>query len=111
MRELAEALVKLLSPYAPHITEELWRVLGHEDFLSNQSWPQVDADALVRESMTIIVQVNGKLRARLQVPVDISKEDLEAVAKSDTNIQKFIQDKSIRKCIVVPKRLVNFVVG
>ncbi|MBF0590373.1 MAG: class I tRNA ligase family protein, partial [Magnetococcales bacterium] len=91
--------------------EELWRVLGHEGYLMDQKWPEADAEALTRESMTIIVQVNGKLRGRLEVPVDIEKGALEEMARTDVNVVNHLQGKQIRKTIVVPGRLVNFVVG
>ncbi|MBF0158024.1 MAG: leucine--tRNA ligase [Magnetococcales bacterium] len=111
LRELAESAVVLLNPYAPHITEELWRVLGYDSHLALHRWPQADPVALQRQEMTIVVQVNGKLRARLVVPVDVTQASLEAMAQADSRVQPWIAGKQVRQVVVVPGRLVNLVVG
>ncbi|MBF0124028.1 MAG: leucine--tRNA ligase [Magnetococcales bacterium] len=111
LRELAESAVILLNPYAPHITEELWRVLGHTTHLCRHRWPVADPEALRCQEMTIVVQVNGKLRTRLVVPVDLSQQELQAAAQADDRVRPWIADKSVRQVIVVPGRLVNIVVG
>jgi leucyl-tRNA synthetase len=85
-------------------------VLGHEASVVDEAWPVVDADALRSDHVQIIVQVNGKLRARLQLPAAASKEQIEAAALADENVQRFVVDKPIRKIIVVPGKLVNVVV-
>jgi len=101
--------LQLLNPFAPHLTEELNKQLGNENLLSSLAWPAFDATKLVEDEKTIIVQVNGKLRARLQVSADISKDDLEAMALSSEEVKNFTEDTTIRKVIVVPGKLVNIV--
>lgn len=103
------ALIKMLSPFAPHMTQVLWEHLGQQDLLCDAQWPQVDQSALVQDEIEMVVQVNGKLRAKLSVAVDATKETIEALAMAEENVQKFIEGKTIRKVIVVPKRLVNVV--
>ena len=109
-RESLEAVVVMLSPMVPHICHALWLELGHESVLIDQAWPTVDEGALRRDLVEIVVQVNGKLRGRLSVAVDASKESIEADALADENVQRFIDGKEIRKVIVVPGRLVSIVV-
>ena len=109
-RESLEAVVLMLSPMVPHICHALWLELGHESALIDQAWPTVDEGALQRDLVEIVVQVNGKLRGRLSVAVDASKESIEADALADENVQRFIDGKEIRKVIVVPGRLVSIVV-
>jgi len=109
-RESLEAVVVMLSPMVPHICHALWQELGHESALIDQRWPSVDKSALQRDLVEIVVQVNGKLRARLTVAADVSKDDVEAEARADENVQRFIAGKEIRKVIVVPGKLVNIVV-
>ena len=106
-REGVEACVRLLNPVAPHVTEELWRELGHKELLCEQPWPRADKAAVVDEEITLVVQVNGKLKSRLQVPADITKEDAEQRALEE--IQSHIEGLTVRRCIVVPGRLVNVV--
>ncbi|MEM9080085.1 MAG: class I tRNA ligase family protein [Verrucomicrobiota bacterium] len=101
--------LKILNPFAPHLTEELNSLLGQSELLSEQPWPKFDQSLLVESEITIIVQVNGKLRAKLQVPADISKDDLEETAKADPKVQEHTEGKTIRKVIVVPNKLVNIV--
>ncbi|WP_237067272.1 leucine--tRNA ligase [Microbulbifer guangxiensis] len=108
-REALEAAVKLLAPVTPHIGHQLWRALGNETALVDAPWPQVDEKALVRSSITLVVQVNGKVRAKLEAPADADKETLERMALSNDNVQKFIGDATVRKVIVVPGKLVNIV--
>ena len=110
VREALEAVVVMLSPMVPHICHALWQELGHNSALIDQSWPEADEDALESDQVEIVVQVNGKLRARLAVAVDASKNDVEAAALADENVQRYIEGKDIRKLIVVPGRLVNIVV-
>ncbi|WP_096087396.1 leucine--tRNA ligase [Agaribacterium haliotis] len=108
-REALDAAVLVLAPIVPHIAHELWSALGHEGAVIDASWPKVDESALTRSSITLIVQVNGKLRAKIDVPADADKEKLEHLALADDNVQKFIDGKMIRKVIVVPGKLVNVV--
>jgi len=109
-RESLEAVVVMLSPMVPHICHALWQELGHKSALIDQRWPAVDESALELDLIEMVVQVNGKLRARLTVPVDASKEAIEADALADENVQRYVEGKEIRKVIVVPGRLVSIVV-
>ncbi len=109
-QEALEACVLLLSPIAPHITHALWQSLGHDNAVIDQPWPQADEAAMVKDEIQIIVQVNGKLRARIDVPADASREQIEEIAIADANVQRFTEDKTIVKIIVVPGKLVNVVV-
>ncbi len=105
-----ESLLQLLAPFAPHITEELWHELGHNDTIHRDHWPQWDDTYLVSDRLTIIVQVNGKLRAKLAVATDASESDITAQALADEHVQKFVTNKQVRKTIYVPGKLLNIVV-
>jgi leucyl-tRNA synthetase len=109
-REAMEQFVLLLAPYAPHLAEELWAALGHEPTLAYAPWPAWDEAALVESTIEVPVQVNGKLRAKIAVAADISKDALEQEALASERLQESIAGKQIVKTIVVPGRLVNFVV-
>ena len=109
--ESIETIIKILSPFVPHICEELWRLIGGSDSIFTESWLRFDPDCLVKDKQTIIAQVNGKVRAKIEVPAEISKEQLEQETLNDPKMQKFIGDKKIVKVIVVPGRLVNVVVS
>lgn len=111
MREGLETVILLLSPIVPHITEVLWREFGHAKPIIDAAWPEVDESALVQKELQLVVQVNGKLRAKIMVPSDADQKQIEESAISDENVQKFIAEKQIRKVIVVPGRLVNIVVS
>jgi leucyl-tRNA synthetase len=108
-RDLFLTFLKLLNPFAPHLSEEINSALGESELLSEQSWPVLDESLLVESEIQIIVQVNGKLRARLTVPAEISKEDLEAQALTDSNVTAHTDGKTVRKVIVIPGKLVNIV--
>jgi leucyl-tRNA synthetase len=110
VREALDAIVPMLAPIVPHICHELWHVLGHKTAVVDESWPKFDASALKAETLQIIVQVNGKLRARIDVAADAVKADIERAALADDNVKRFIADQSVRKVIVVPGKLVNVVV-
>ncbi|WP_338454990.1 leucine--tRNA ligase [uncultured Alteromonas sp.] len=109
MREAAESLVLLLNPITPHISHELWKVLGQTSDIDHAPWPVADKAALVEDEKLIIVQVNGKVRAKMTVAADASKDAIEEAAKAQDNVQPFIEGKTIRKVIVVPGKLVNIV--
>ncbi len=109
MREACESILLLLNPITPHIAHELWKVLGHNEDIDLAPWPQADKAALVEDEKLIIVQVNGKVRAKMTIAADASKESIEASAKEQPNVQQFIEGKTIRKVIVVPGKLVNIV--
>lgn len=105
-----ESLVALVAPFAPHIADELWHTLGRDSSIQRDSWPRWDDAYLVVDTMTIIVQVNGKLRAKLVVDPDTSEGDVKSQALDDDNVQRFIGDKKPAKVIYIPGRLVNIVV-
>jgi leucyl-tRNA synthetase len=107
--EAVDIYLRLLAPIAPHISEELWAALGKPYSVHTQSWPVADEEAAAEEEVTLIVQVNGKLRDRIIVPVDISEEDAKAQALASDKVQKFLEGKTPRKVVVVPGRLVNIV--
>ncbi|MDB4452173.1 leucine--tRNA ligase [Akkermansiaceae bacterium] len=108
-KDLFLTFLKLLSPFAPHLAEEINALLGETELVSEQAWPVLDESLLVESEIQLIVQVNGKLRARITVPADISKEDAEKQALADENVQTHTDGKTVRKVIVVPGKLVNIV--
>jgi leucyl-tRNA synthetase len=108
--EAVETLLLLLAPCCPHIAEELWARTGKEYSVHQQAWPEYDADLAAEEVITLIVQVSGKVRARIEVAADIGEEEAKATALADENVQRHIEGKEIRKFIYVPGRLVNIVV-
>ncbi|MED4888491.1 leucine--tRNA ligase [Lysinibacillus fusiformis] len=106
----AEGFVKMLAPMAPHIAEELWKLLGHEGTLSYEQWPTYDESKLVDDEVEVAVQVAGKVRAKIVVAKDASKEDIEKIALADEKVQEYMAGKSLVKVIVIPGKLVNIVV-
>jgi len=108
-REGLEAIVLMLAPIVPHICHELWHLLGHSDMIIDAPWPRVDEKALAQETVELVVQVNGKLRGKIQVPAKANKTEVEQAALSESNVQRFIEGKTVKKVIVVPGRLVNIV--
>lgn len=105
-----ESLVKLLQPFAPHMSAELWERLGHDTQLDTEAWPAYDEALLVRDTVTIVLQVNGKVRANIEVAADAGKEELERLALDNERVKEFVGDKKPARVIVVPGRLVNVVV-
>ncbi len=103
-----ESLLQVLAPFAPHITEELWHDMGHDDTIHRDHWPKWDDAYLVSDTMTVIVQVNGKLRAKLDLPADTSEDDVKAAALANENVSKFVEGQP-KKVIYIPKKLVNVV--
>jgi leucyl-tRNA synthetase len=99
-----------LSPMIPHVTHQLWRGLGHEQALATERWWAPDPDALVQDQIEISVQVNGKMRARITVSAEATQDEAVVVALADTNVQKFVDGKPIKKAIYVKGKLVNIVV-
>lgn len=110
-RVVVEAMTLMLAPLAPHVSEELWEHLGHAESLTHESFPQPDPAHLVEEVVEIVVQVNGKVRAQLKVAAGASDADLEAAARADARVASLVEGAEVRKVIVVPGRLVNFVTG
>ena len=108
--EAISELIKMMSPFVPHITEELWRgAIDANSSVHEQSWPECDEEALKVDNVEIVLQVNGKVRGRLTVPAEATKEELEKIAMADANVQAHIGDATVRKVICVPGRLVNIV--
>ncbi len=111
MQEALEAAVLLLSPIIPHVCETLWSALGHEGQVCIAKWPVAEQAAMVENEKLIVIQVNGKLRGKITVAADISKQEIEDKALAEPHVQKFIEGKQIRKVIVIPGKLVNLVVS
>ncbi|HDS1820483.1 leucine--tRNA ligase [Pseudomonas putida] len=109
LQEGLEAVTLLLAPITPHISHELWLHLGHAESVIDAAWPSVDEQALVQDTVTLVVQVNGKLRGQVEMPAAASREEVEAAARSNENVLRFIDGLTIRKVIVVPGKLVNIV--
>lgn len=101
--------VKMLSPIVPHLAEELWERIGHEGTITYEEWPVFDESKLIEEEVEIVIQVNGKVREKMNVPTDASKEDLERIAIESDKVQEVIHDKTVRKVIAVPGKLINIV--
>ena len=110
VREALESIVLMLSPIVPHICHALWHALGHQSAIVDQRWPSYDEAALEQAMVEIVVQVNGKLRGRITVAAGADDDAVSALALADENVRRFVADKTIRKTIVVPGRLVNVVV-
>ena len=110
--EALESMVLLLNPVVPHISHALWQVLGHpQTVLEDQPWTKADPAALVRDTLTLAVQINGKLRATIELPTGASKEDAEALARAQPQVVHFLEGLSVRKVVVVPGKIVNIVAG
>lgn len=110
VKEAVENMIVLLNPVVPHISEELWRELGYKSSLVEFSWPQHREEFLEKETCVIVIQVNGKVRSRMDAPVSLNKTEMENMALSDERTRKFIEEKAIKKVIVVPDKLVNIVI-
>ncbi len=108
-REALRAAVLMLAPIVPHICHGLWTELGGAGTVMDSPWPELDESALVRDSIEMVVQVNGKVRARMEVATGMAREDVEATALAQDNVQKFLTGNTVRKVIVVPGKLVNIV--
>ncbi len=108
--EAIEIMLRLLSPIVPHITHTLWQAVGKTTDILNADWPEPDSEAMVKDTIELVVQVNGKLRGKVAVPASASKTDIEAIAMQDENVQRHVEGKDIKKVIVVPGRLINMVV-
>lgn len=109
LQEGLEAVTLLLAPITPHLSHALWKELGHTQAVIDAGWPAVDESALVQDTITLVVQVNGKLRGQVEMPAAASREEIEAAARSNDNVLRFIDGLTIRKVIVVPGKLVNIV--
>lgn len=110
VRFAIETLVSLLNPFAPHITEELWQALGKKEYLLDSKWPEFDSEWAKEALLEIVIQINGKLRSRIWVEPETSKEEIEQKALSDAKVQSFLQGKQLKRIIFVPNKLVNIIV-
>src|SRR2546425_1218590 len=110
-KSVLKPFMLILSPFAPHLAEEVWDALGGTGTLAYAPWPSYDPNLLKADTIEVLVQINGKLRGKLSVPADITKEALEAAAKNDEKIKSQLEGKTIKKVIVVPGKLVNLVIG
>ena len=110
LRSLVETMILLLSPFAPHVCEEIWETLGHEESLNFVSWPRYDAKLAQEEEIEIVVQISGKVRSRFLASVGISKEEMETAALKDEKVKSHLERKTVRKIVTIPGKLVNIVV-
>lgn len=110
IKEGIETIITILSPFAPHIGEELWQIIGKEGSIFDISWPKYDETALVKDEIEVVVQINGKVRGKLSISSNVSKEEMEKIATEDEKIKSLIEGKEIVKIVAVPKKLVNIVV-
>ena len=109
--EIVEKLALLLAPFAPHIAEEIWSLLGHAESLAYAPWPEADPALLESDTLEIPVQVNGKMRGRVTVPADADQDTVVAIARGDDNVRRYLDGQNVRRAIYVPGRILNFVVG
>ena len=110
IKEAIETIVTIIAPFAPHIGEELWTMIGKEGSIFDISWPKYDESALVKDEVEVVVQINGKVRGKLSVAANISREDMQEAAMNDEKIKALVEGKTIVKVVAVPKKLVNIVV-
>lgn len=111
MAEAVDTLILVLAPFIPHVTEELWQAVGHDNSVHKQQWPVVDEQALVADEVTVIVQINGKVRDKIVMPINVDKAEAEKIALSQPKIADMVAGKAIKKVVVVPNKLINIVVG
>ena len=107
---MANDFIKLIAPFAPHISEELWEMNANDNSIFNESWPLYDGSKLYKNKMNIIIQVNGKLRGNIEVDASLSKDNIISQAKIHNNVKKYIEDKEIIKEIYVPNKIINLVI-
>ena len=108
-QETLELIVLMLAPIMPHVCQKLWNILGKESVLMDESWPEIDDSALVQCKIQMMIQINGKLRGKVDVAIDASDDDVKALAMDNENVQGFLTDLTVRKVIVVKGRLINIV--
>ena len=109
LKDAIEKFVILLSPFVPHITEELWHLMGHKTWLIEQPWPKWEEEALKEELLLVVIQINGKVRARMQVPAEISEQEVKKQALNQERIKQLLTGKEVKKIVWVPKKLINIV--
>jgi leucyl-tRNA synthetase len=109
-KEAIEALVSCVAPFAPHIADELWQQLGHSNSIHKDSWPEYNEKYLITDKIKVVVQVNGKLRAEIEVEIGATESSVIEAAKADENVASHLKDKETKRTIYVVQKLVNFVV-
>jgi len=109
LREAVETILLLLGPFSPHVTEELWEQLGHGESLFKHAWPSADPAALTRREVTLVLQVDGKVRSRLMLDVDADEARVQGLALADDKVRPWLQGRQVERVVVVPNRLVNIV--
>jgi len=110
LQEALDSVVLLLAPFIPHVTEELWQILGKKDSVHNQSWPTYDKSAIIKDEIEIVIQINGKIKDKILVSLDLEQKEIEKRALNNEKILELIKDKNIIKIIGVPGKLVNIVI-
>ena len=111
MAEAIETLILLMAPFTPHVTEELWQGMGHTDSVHHQTWPTVDEKALIAEETTVVIQINGKVRDKINLPMNMDSKEVENLVLALPKISEQLTGKDIKKVVVIPNKLVNIVVG
>jgi len=109
LKECVETVIVILAPFAPHLGDELWSMIGKDGSIFSISWPKYDDSALVQDEVEVVVQVNGKVRDKMNIPANTSKEDMEKLAMENTKIKDFVEGKTVVKIVGVPNKLVNIV--
>jgi leucyl-tRNA synthetase len=110
LREAVTILLLMLSPFAPHLSEELWEGIGKKDLVSTQPWPSFDEEVARAEEILVVVQINGKLRSRITVDAGATEEEIRSMVLADPRVLEYTEGKKIRKMVYVPKKLVSIVV-
>jgi leucyl-tRNA synthetase len=110
IQDAVKTVVLLLCPFVPHFSEELWQGLGHKGSIFKADWPKYDPSLLIEETITMVIQVNGKVRAKIDVPADISEDKLKELVLANEKLKSWMQNKPIKNFILVPKKLVNIVI-
>jgi leucyl-tRNA synthetase len=110
LKEAVETIILLLSPFAPHLSEELWRITNHRELISMSKWPEFKPNLIKEEEITYIVQINGKLRGKFQAPLNLSKEEAQERVLKLTSVQNHLKGKAIKRIVYVPNKLINIVI-
>ena len=110
LKLFAETVLKLLAPFVPHIVEELWEIIGNTETIFKQSWPKYDERFIVFDEITVVVQINGKIRSKLVVNSDITEDEIRKTAMADEKVTQWLKGKEIIKSVYVPKKLLSFVI-
>ena len=110
-KKTAETFAKILSPFAPHVGEELWSIYGNRETLAYEPWPAVDESLLKEDAYDYPISFNGKMRFKLELPLDMQKDEIEKIVLANERTQKWMEEKTVRKFILVPKKIINVVIG